>query len=507
MKNSITNKVLFYTRIMALMCLFAFQTTALAAGDLYFNSADVRLSTEVLLEGKSVRIYATVHNQGQDDVRGVVRFFDGEKQITGDQPISVISGRDDAVFVDWAPTPGEHTLKVIIVPLVQTEDGNNANNIFTKKLVVQADADRDGTPNTIDTDDDNDGHADAVDTFPLDKNEWSDLDGDSIGDNADLDDDNDGIPDIQDVFPQDGNEAGDNDKDGIGDNADPDDDNDTLVDIVETKDGSNPLRADSDGDTLKDNEEKTIGTNPLNVDSDGDKVNDKNDAFPLDPTRTQAEQGVQQAPNTTPPLSEQTISVSVSSETTTGSETLFPGQTVQFQIPINGPNQNSQVPNDQKTIKEVEWSLDGTVVEKIGFGDNQSENTSLAEGSKSSVEGAAGNTSAINTVSGEKILGSGNDDSRSSQIESKTTASELLKRDPSVKLRFGGTGTHTLLVKVTNTDGTIEQATRTLHVVEESTPWIWGLLLLTLLLLAILLIFKYSKPRAKKKSWLSNILK
>ncbi len=46
-----------------------------------------------------------------------------------------------------------------------------------------------------DNDDDNDGHRDNKDAFPLDASEWRDTDGDGIGDNADTDDDNDGLTD------------------------------------------------------------------------------------------------------------------------------------------------------------------------------------------------------------------------------------------------------------------------------------------------------------------------
>ncbi len=57
------------------------------------------------------------------------------------------------------------------------------------------DIDRDGMPNDIDQDDDNDGVADADDAFMLDPSEWADPDRDDIGNNLDADDDGDGIPD------------------------------------------------------------------------------------------------------------------------------------------------------------------------------------------------------------------------------------------------------------------------------------------------------------------------
>ena len=59
------------------------------------------------------------------------------------------------------------------------------------------DTDKDGTPDSQDYDDDNDGVLDENDAFPLDPKETTDLDGDGIGDNADTDDDGNGIVDSQ----------------------------------------------------------------------------------------------------------------------------------------------------------------------------------------------------------------------------------------------------------------------------------------------------------------------
>jgi len=111
------------------------------------------------------------------------------------------------------------------------------------------DIDRDGQPNHLDADDDNDGVPDDRDAFPLDPSEWADEDGDGIGDNLDADDDGDGTPDDEnnngipdheemdfdgdgvdragtipwDAFPLDPKEWRDTDGDGLGDNRDPDD--------------------------------------------------------------------------------------------------------------------------------------------------------------------------------------------------------------------------------------------------------------------------------------------
>jgi hypothetical protein len=129
------------------------------------------------------------------------------------------------------------------------------------------DIDKDGRPNNLDPDNDEDGVPDREDAFPLDPGEWQDKDKDLIGDNLDADVDGDGvaddinkngIPDYEeldfdgdginransipwDAFPLDGNEWQDTDGDGVGDNADLDDDNDGWSDEEEKRYGTNPL--------------------------------------------------------------------------------------------------------------------------------------------------------------------------------------------------------------------------------------------------------------------------
>lgn len=76
---------------------------------------------------------------------------------------------------------------------------NDNDGIY--RLVPGTNTDADRYPDSIDTDDDNDGVLDAQDAFPLNPNESVDTDSDGIGNNADGDDDNDGTPDAVDVEP------------------------------------------------------------------------------------------------------------------------------------------------------------------------------------------------------------------------------------------------------------------------------------------------------------------
>jgi len=92
-----------------------------------------------------------------------------------------------------------------------------------------------------------------------------DYDLDGIPDSVDTDDDNDGVLDINDVFPLNAAESVDTDGDGIGNNADRDDDNDGILDTVEVLHGLNPLNAsdataDFDNDGFNNTVEIDFGT-------------------------------------------------------------------------------------------------------------------------------------------------------------------------------------------------------------------------------------------------------
>ena len=262
-------------------------------GDISINSEDLGFSTGNYLEGQSIRIYATTKNNSTRDLLGVVRFFDNDNQIGADQVISIFSGKTDDVFVDWSPSFGSHKIAAKIFPWDTTLDDPSNNWVVTNIYVVQ-DTDHDGTPNTSDLDDDNDGVNDDKDAYPLNPNEQYDTDGDGIGDNSDQDDDNDGVPDNSDDLPLDPNETLDTDGDGIGNISDTDDDGDSISDIEEDNTGLNPLKKDTDGDRTNDNEDafpidpteqtdtdKDLIGNNTDIDDDNDGIMDEADEFPL----------------------------------------------------------------------------------------------------------------------------------------------------------------------------------------------------------------------------------
>ncbi|MFT7624711.1 MAG: hypothetical protein ACI9WU_003900, partial [Myxococcota bacterium] len=163
--------------------------------------------------------------------------------------------------------------------------------------------DSDDLPDCIDTDDDNDGLADTVETFvgtdPLNP----DTDGGGASDFVEVqngtepintpeddgvcnDNDGDGYGigqciglDCNDSFAECTTDCSDFDNDGLPNCADLDDDNDGLKDVDEALIGTDPLDQDTDDGGATDLQELIQGTNPVNnpaddfaacVDNDGD---------------------------------------------------------------------------------------------------------------------------------------------------------------------------------------------------------------------------------------------
>ena len=238
--------------MLALLTSLLLPLNAIAAGsDLYLSDSSAYFSTEYFVENIPVMIYATAGNDSNADLLGTIQFWNNTTgtQISSDQPISVLAGATDTVFVSWTPPAGTQQISITVYPWDYTGDDSSNNTIY-RTVTVDYDTDGDGVGNNADTDDDNDSTLDTEDEMPTDYNETLDTDGDGVGDNADSDDDGDGIPDSEEVytdpldedsdhdgisdsedaFPLDSEEWADYDNDGVGNNADPDDDNDGLND-------------------------------------------------------------------------------------------------------------------------------------------------------------------------------------------------------------------------------------------------------------------------------------
>lgn len=264
------------------MCFLGLSQIALAQNldrDIAIDPNSVRLSTDRVLEGNAVRIYATIRNPSNYDLRGTVQFQDqtAGSQIGSDQTVSILANGSDDVFVDWVPYfEGFHQIQISIDPW-ETKGDDPENNWGSISATVLKDTDWDGITDENDPDDDNDGALDEEDMFPLNSKEQIDTDGDRIGDNEDDDDDNDSHLDENDAFPLDSMEWDDTDEDGIGNNEDEDDDNDGLPDKDEPKHGTDPLMPDFDGDEVLDGED-AFPTDPNEqYDYDQDGIGDNKD--------------------------------------------------------------------------------------------------------------------------------------------------------------------------------------------------------------------------------------
>lgn len=207
--------------LISIFALLLMPSVIFASSDPYVTASDIRFSEETLYAGDTVRIYASIHNGGAEDVSGYVSFYQGATLLGDSQVISVIAGGSpEEVFVDFVVPSGPFNIMAQIKG-TEPEDSNPNNNVaITGSLTPRFDDDRDGVEN----DDDN-----CPNTF---NSTQDDTDGDGNGDECDDDDDNDGLSDAA---------------------------------------------------------EAELGTGRTDADSDGDGVSDADDAYPLDPTRSELE--------------------------------------------------------------------------------------------------------------------------------------------------------------------------------------------------------------------------
>ncbi len=195
--------------LLSIITLLMVPTMVLAAPDLSISQDDIRFSSDALVAGDTVRVYASIHNNGDVDVSGYVNFYLGAAVIGQSQVISVLAnGNAEEVYMDFVTPPSDFNLMAKIEGTDPTDANLDNNFAITTKIFPIEDDDRDG----ID---------DEVDNCPSAEN----------------------------------NNQRDIDNDGLGDVCDPDDDNDGLSDEVEAELGSNPASEDTDGDSVLDSDD------------------------------------------------------------------------------------------------------------------------------------------------------------------------------------------------------------------------------------------------------------
>jgi len=188
--------------------------SAFAYADLEIRTTHIQFSEDTFVVGETVRIYATIRNNGDVDTTGYVAFYHGSTLLGRSQIVTVVAdGNDEEVWADFIVPSSSFNIYVSIES-TSPEDENTSNNTYLTPLYVpiedqdgdgiedegdncpstvnpaQTDTDGDGLGDDCDDDDDNDGLEDAVEN--------------EIGtDTQDTDTDNDGVDDAQDVYPTD----------------------------------------------------------------------------------------------------------------------------------------------------------------------------------------------------------------------------------------------------------------------------------------------------------------
>jgi hypothetical protein len=167
-------------------------TGAAANVDLAISANSVRFSEQTLYAGETVRIYATIRNNGQVDTAAQVFFYTSDKLIGESQTVSVLAnGGADDVYIDFKLPESSFNIRAVIQGSTPA-DTNPANDVaLTPLFKTIADDDRDGVLN-------------ADDNCKTEANEdQTNLDGDNKGDACDSDLDGDGVGNNDDDFPRD----------------------------------------------------------------------------------------------------------------------------------------------------------------------------------------------------------------------------------------------------------------------------------------------------------------
>ena len=149
-----------------LACLFIWLPFSVSAEEI--NAGFVQglwYSSDEIIEGVPLRIYAALRNNTDHDLIGTVRFLDNGKRI-GSAPITALSGRLVETWIDWTPTYGDHSLSVSLENAELHVIGGDvikaevSSTTMTDALKADYDTDKDGIGNEKDPDDDNDDVSD-----------------------------------------------------------------------------------------------------------------------------------------------------------------------------------------------------------------------------------------------------------------------------------------------------------------------------------------------------------
>lgn len=137
----------FFTKILLPAILFGFliyPIFAFAKTDLSIADTDITLSSENIVEGQVVRVYARIFNNGTTDVYGFVMFYGNNKELGQPQPISVRANNYDDVFIDWTAVTGTFNIQAKIINTNLTDENLSNNTVDKKNIVVEKDVNKNG---------------------------------------------------------------------------------------------------------------------------------------------------------------------------------------------------------------------------------------------------------------------------------------------------------------------------------------------------------------------------
>ncbi len=122
--------------------------------DLLIDASGFSTTPTFPVEGRKTRIYITLKNTSPtQDMRGVVRAYDDseKKQIEVEQSFSVLKNNTANLFFDFIPEKkGVHSLVFRIIPWEEYSDNQSSTDVWTAKIFVDGDSDRDGAGDQID---------------------------------------------------------------------------------------------------------------------------------------------------------------------------------------------------------------------------------------------------------------------------------------------------------------------------------------------------------------------
>ena len=134
-----------YLKYIILLIVLFLPSFALAADyDLSVGSGDISFSENLLIAGSTVRIYATVHNVGTQDMRGYITFFQGSAVIDDSQILAIRPGNKSDAWVDFVVPNSEFNILARIQGTSPADQNSDNDQALTALIRPDIDTDKDG---------------------------------------------------------------------------------------------------------------------------------------------------------------------------------------------------------------------------------------------------------------------------------------------------------------------------------------------------------------------------